>query len=480
MILGESADRGKENGRDILELKLNAILNASHDGLWIIDKDGTVLHVNKAAQIMNNLEESEMVGQNMRDLQRKGVFGKQKLASLEVLEKKRTCTITQDLSNCRKSLVTGSPFFNEKGELILVVVNDRDITHLYDLTAELERNKMILENLSAKNINIGNIDTDLVAESPVMEKIVEKVIQISKFDSTILIQGETGVGKNVVARLIHNYSNRKNKPFISINCSTLPETLIESELFGYECGAFTDARKDGKKGLVEMADEGTLFLDEIGDLPLSAQAKMLRFVENREIIPLGGKLSKKVNVRFITATNKDLKKMVGNGIFRQDLLFRINVISMLIPPLRERKEDIQPLVRFFLERTRLKYQLEKEISVEALELMKHLPYPGNVRELENLVEYLVVTTKDKLIRPSDLPFTLEDLVDGFEGKSLKKAVLHLEFKLIDAALKQYGSQEKAAKILGVNQSTLARKIRKFKNLFASIVHNPTETSVPSH
>lgn len=480
MILGESPERGKENGREILELKLNAILNASHDGLWIIDKEGTVLHINKAAQSMNNLEESEVVGQNMRDLQRKGVFGKQNLASLEVLEKKRACTIIQDLPNFRKALVTGSPFLSQEGELILVVVNDRDITHLYDLTAELERNNRILENLSAKNINIGNIHTDLIAESAAMKKFLERVLQIAKFDSTILIQGETGVGKNVIARLIHNSSNRKNKPFISINCSTIPETLIESELFGYECGAFTDARKDGKKGLVEMAHEGTLFLDEIGDLPLSAQAKMLRFIESREIIPLGGNSCKKVDVRFLTATNKDLKKMVGNGIFRQDLLFRMNVISLLIPPLRERKEDIQPLVRFFLERTRLKYQLEKEVSVEALELMKHLPYPGNVRELENLVEYLVVTAKDKVIRPFDLPFTPEDLVEGFEGKSLKKAVLRLEFKLIEAALKQYGSQEKAAKILGVNQSTLARKIQKFKNLFASIVHESTETSVLSH
>jgi PAS domain S-box-containing protein len=467
-----SPDSG--DSKEITEMKLDAILQASHDGLWIIDKEGTVLHVNKAALKINNLEEKDAIGQNIREIRQRSFFANQKLASLEVLEKKKACSIIQDLPNGKKLLVTGTPFMDDKGNLTLIVVNDRDISHLYHLTAELERNKVILENLNFQRMYTNQIDfSDVVAQSAAMKSVIDQAVQISKFDTTVLIQGETGVGKNIIAQLIHNLSERKNKPFISINCSSIPEPLIESELFGYDYGAFTNSSRSGKKGLVEMADEGTLFLDEIGDLPLSAQTKILKFIENKEITHLGSNVTKKLNLRFITATNKDLKDMVNKGIFRQDLLYRINVISIFIPPLRERKEDIRSLVRFFLNKTNKKYQLEKEIFPDALELLTNLPYPGNVRELENIVESLAVTSKEKRIYISDLPSSVKKIIGFSKGETLKEAVLRFQFKLIASTLREHKTQERAARVLGIHQTTLARKINRFRKFFNSIVHEDT-------
>ncbi len=473
-------NRHIQPSKQLVEMKLNAILKASHDGLWVIDKDGIVLHANEAAHKINNLDGIEVIGKNIRELHRNGVFGNQKLASLEVLEKRKPCTIIQDLPNGEKTLVTGTPFFDQRGELTLVVVNDRDISHLNRLAAELERNRTLIENLASHKMHVNQIDfSDVIARSASMRMAVDKAVRVSKVDSTVLIQGETGVGKNIVARLIHDCSDRRERPFISINCSAVPEPLIESEFFGYEYGAFTGSRREGKKGLVEMADGGNLFLDEIGDLSLSAQAKLLKFLENKEIFRLGSSRPKRLDIRLIAATNKSLKEMVSKGIFRQDLFFRLSVISIFVPPLRERREDIRHLVDLFLKRTNKKYQLDKEVSQEALEFLTCLPYPGNVRELENLIEHLAVTTEDKVINVSDFPLSFTESSDVLRGETLKDSVLRFEMKLITSAIRRYGSQKKAGAVLGVDQSTIARKMEKFRETLSSIVHEGKHVRTPS-
>ncbi len=285
------------------------------------------------------------------------------------------------------------------------------------------------------------LSVDIIAESPQMKNIVRYIENIASSDVTVLLTGESGVGKEVVAKLIHKKSKRKDKSFVAINCGAIPKDLLESELFGYKKGAFTGATSD-KKGLIEEANGGTLFLDEIGELPLDLQVKLLRVLQENEIRPLGSGKSKKIDVRFIAATNKNLEEMVEEGTFRKDLFYRLNVIPIHIPPLRERKEDILPLAKFFIKKFSLKYNVpEKELTKKAIyQLLKH-NWDGNVRELEHTIERAVILTNsnkiDKVIDKPELnsytirPF--KELKEEFEKNYLIKLLEYTNYNISQAS-----------------------------------------------
>jgi Transcriptional regulator containing GAF, AAA-type ATPase, and DNA binding domains len=262
----------------------------------------------------------------------------------------------------------------------------------------------ILAREKADIKKVGNI----IFRSKKMEEVIRLCLEVAKSDATVLIRGESGVGKELIADLIHENSYRGGKQIVKINCAAIPENLLESELFGYKKGAFTGAISD-KKGKFELAEGGTIFLDEIGDLPPSLQAKLLRVIQTKEIEPIGG-TTKKVNVRIIAATNRNLEELVREGKFREDLYYRLNVVPIFIPPLRERKEDIRPLVDFFLEKFNKKYGKNISISKGAMLIFEDYDWYGNVRELENLVERLVITSSDLVITPDDIPDYIRDYV----------------------------------------------------------------------
>ncbi len=307
----------------------------------------------------------------------------------------------------------------------------------------------------------------LITYSQKMMGLIDLILRVSRVDSTVLISGESGVGKELLAKLIHDQSSRSLGPFVKINCGAIPENLLESELFGYEGGAFTGASRQGKLGMFELAHGGTLFLDEIGELPLGLQVKLLRAIQEQEFVRVGGVKAKKVDVRFIAATNRELEKMVESGKFREDLYFRLNVIPLLVPPLRERKEDILPLIHHFQAKFTQKFKVSKTFAPEALRLFLNYPWPGNVRELENIVERLFVVSPGEIIYCRHVP---EKLLPGVQRQCvkvtgvmpLKEAVDELQRLLIEEALAMYGNTYKAAEALGVEQSTITRKLAKLK------------------
>ena len=298
----------------------------------------------------------------------------------------------------------------------------------------------------------------IITKSPRMKEILSIVSRVSHSKTTVLITGESGTGKELIARAIYNASDRNDRPFIPINCSAIPETLLESELFGYEKGAFTGAVKT-KKGKLEIADRGTAFFDEVGDVPLTIQVKLLRFLQFGEIVPLGSETSLHVDVRIICATNKDLRKKIEEGIFREDLFYRLNVVEIHIPPLRERKEDITPLVNHFIKKySKVSGKSIEGISNEAMRYLFSYNWPGNVRELESLIERAIVMSRDTIIDVDDLPISLK----GIEEKEGDLALKMVEKKHIERVLGlQGGNISKAAEILGIHRNTLMSKLKEY-------------------
>ncbi|MEA4882541.1 MAG: sigma 54-interacting transcriptional regulator [Clostridia bacterium] len=309
---------------------------------------------------------------------------------------------------------------------------------------------------------------DMVAYSPAMEQILALIHKISNVNSTVLITGESGVGKEVVARYIHRTGNRANGPFVKINCGAIPEALLESELFGYEEGAFTGARKEGKPGLIELASGGTVLLDEISEMPMGLQVKLLQALQDRRFVRVGGTKQVKVDARVMAATNRDLERAVREGLFRNDLYYRLNVIPIHIPPLRDRVGDIAPLVYHFLEKYNAKHGRERELSREAREALERYAWPGNVRELENAIEFLVVTVDQRVVGIGNLPeqirsgFCVEDIgVKISKVVPLRTAVEEVERQLVERASESCRSTYSMARALGVNQSTVVRKMQKY-------------------
>jgi PAS domain S-box-containing protein len=446
---------------------LNAIIDSSYDGLWICDREGKVVRINRASERINGIQSAQVVGKRMQQLIRAGMIDKS--VTLEVFKRKTAVTIVQRLDNGKEILVTGNPVFDNRGEIGLVVVNERDISELNKLRAELEKSRAMVEKYHAQIAELRDeaMPLETAIRSEPMSRVLNTAQRVAGVDSTVLLNGESGVGKGFLAKLIHRSSQRKGGPFVRIDCGSVPEPLMESELFGYEPGAFTGASSRGKRGRLELGEGGTVFLDEVGDLSSNIQVKLLRFLEENEIFRVGGVSPKRIDARVIAATNRDLEEMVRRGVFREDLFFRLNVVPIHIPPLRERPEDIPPLIQLFVNRFNEKFSAQKRISPRVTECLCGYSFPGNVRELANLLERLIVLTPNDIIDVEDLPvqvrFADHDVCGGPLDPqwTMAKVVAAVEKKLIARALKIHGSQRKAAGPLGVNQSTLARKIRKY-------------------
>ena len=452
----------KYNYEYILNDKTLEIFEAFYDGIYITDKYATTLYLNSSYEKITGLSKEDILGENMRELVQKNIISKS--ATLKVLESKSTVTINQRFKTGKKALVTSTPLFNSNNEIEIIVTNVRDISDLISLKSKINESSKRVEEYKRE---LKEVKAMFMSKSEVItEAIVETVYyarRASKVDSTVLLLGETGVGKEVFANFIYNNSKRSSKKFIKINCATLPENLIESELFGYEKGSFTGAIKEGKAGIFEEADGGTIFLDEIGELPIHLQSKLLRVLQERKITRLGGTREVNIDVRIIAATNKDLQKLINENLFREDLYYRLNVVPIYIPPLRERGNDVLLLSKHFLEEFNTRYGYNKKFSSDVLEYLLCYSWPGNVRELKNIIERLVVLSVNNIITIEDLPenmFLRDNNKNRYKEIKLKDAVRDLERKLINDACGNYSNVRDAAKSLGIDASTLVRKRKK--------------------
>ncbi len=448
-----------------LNKELDAIIESSFDGIYITDGKANTLRINKGFERIMGVTSEQCVGRNMADLVREGVFSQS--GTLLALERRATASIQVVSKAGKTALVTSNPIFDEDGNIILVVTNVRDITELNDLQAKLEHMLSLRQLYETELQQLKLVESrKMIFTSNKMNELVRMVLRIADVDSTVLIQGESGVGKELIAEIIHSNCNRKDGPFIKVNCGAIPENLLESELFGYEAGAFTGASKSGKVGLFELANGGILFLDEIGELPLNLQVKLLRVLQDRQINRVGGRKPIKIDIRILAGTNRNLQEMVTNNQFRLDLFYRLNVIPVVVPPLRERKDDIPALTYFYLDVFNNKYHMNKRIHSNVMDAFQAYNWPGNVRELENLLERLVVTGMSELINTSDLPaaFDVKDkhtYIDGEELQPLREALESTERKLLEKAFSCCKSTYQIASALGINQSTVVRKAAKY-------------------
>lgn len=453
------------------ELFLNDIIENSYDGIYITDRRGKTIMVNKAYERISGIPRDTIIGEYMSNLVASGLLS----TSLtdEVVSSKETVTRTQRNRNDKEVVITGNPVFDEKGEVRHVITNVRDITELVNLNTKLAAESSRAD-LYQEQILRKAADENIAYGSREFENVLNLCSKVSKMDSTVLILGETGVGKEIVAQYIHKHSPRKSKPYIKINCGAIPQNLLESELFGYVSGAFTGANAKGKPGRFELADTGTLFLDEIGELPLNLQASLLRVLQDSEITRIGDSKSKKVDVRIITATNRNLESMIQDGSFRSDLYYRLNVVSINIPPLRERKLDIPPLAEKTIQDLNRKYNTKKSLSSGFVRLLTEHSWPGNIRELKNFIEKQFVLSDsdviDAAVSPNISVETGKNTMmpkESSEKSSSKlptyeEARSTMERDLFKRAMEQGKSTYKAAALLGMSQSTF---FRKYKEVF---------------
>ncbi|EOP57536.1 hypothetical protein IKQ_00878 [Bacillus cereus VDM053] len=464
-----------------LNKDLHAILSSIYDEILVVNHKGELIRYSET--VINDFWGSnlkDLLGKNLLDLEKKGLFSPS--VTRLVLEKQKKVSVVQETKSGRKILAVGNPVFNENGELHRIIIASRDITEATRLKTELHEIKKISEQYKKELDDFKNKDRflkKLIYCSPKMEQIINQAKKIANFSSNVLISGESGVGKEVIAQAIHQLGNRSSKPFLKLNCGAIPETLLESELFGYTKGAFTGADKNGKEGYFKRADQGIIFLDEIGEMPLHLQVKLLRVLQEQEVIPIGSTTPMKINVQIIAATNKSLEKMVESGTFREDLFYRLNVIPLRVPSLRERMEDVPVLAFHFLQQLNEKYNKNYHLTPDALNLLEFYSWPGNVRELQNMIERLVVSADDLVI---EAEFVSKFLTPGYDfNKSkpvitrvlpLQEALHSVEEQLILLAMKQYKTTTKAAKALGISQSSVSRKYQKIvseKEIAADII-----------
>jgi len=457
--------------------KLNAILDLMEDGIFLSNRQGVTLHVNKAYEAISGVEREHLEGVHVLELQKRGIFNK--VLNPIIVRTGKPSSIVQEFGKDRRTFhLRGFPVFDDDGQVMLVVTFARDITSITQLQQQInEQSQLIAQYQDRMAAMLSSHEyVEGVFASSAMKSLLARMGRIAVTDATMLLLGETGTGKEVLARMIHAASPRKNEVFIKVDCSSISEHLIESELFGYVKGAFTGANSQGKAGYFESADGGTVFLDEIGELPFSMQSRLLRVLQDQEVVRVGSSKARKIDVRIIAATNRDLSAEIGAGKFRQDLYFRLNVAEILVPPLRNRLEDIPLLTRHFLEQYNAKYKKNIRLSPKSLGLFANYAWPGNVRELQNTVQQIVITHDSRVLEPHDLsarfhgesaesaapspsssshvptlpdtPTPLKDVMAVFERDLILKAVAH------------YGSYSKAAEMLQINRSTLFRKLHR--------------------
>lgn len=435
-----------ELDKELLELVFDQVEN----GIYLVDGNGVTIRVNRTFEEMSGFTNTELAGRSLYDLVGPDNYFTGS-ASLLILERKVPVTATYSTKTGRKLLVKGKPIFDSNGDIRYIINTIWDLTvvqYSQSIDADTARGQILSEQ-------------DIITSSSRMTSTIDLALRVAKTDSTILLSGESGVGKSLMARLIHRASDRKLSPLLQINCAAIPENLIEAELFGYEGGAFTGADRKGKAGLFEMADGGTLLLDEIGELPRHLQSKLLGVIQDRTYFRIGGRAPQSVNVRLIAATNRDLAALVASGGFREDLYYRLYVVPLHLPPLRERREDIPLLIKYFADQYNRKYQSYKRFSDQLIQQMSVLPWRGNIRELENVVERLIVTSKsntldnlDVLLQPGSRP--------GHEMQGLSDLVQAYEDEILTDAWRRHGTTRRLAKALGISQATAARKIKNLK------------------
>jgi len=442
---------------------LETIIETSYDGIYITDGEANTILVNKSYERITGLKRENLMGHNMAELVSTGVMSQS--ATLWILKNKQSITINQKFNTGKSAVVTSSPYFDKNGKILIIVANVRDITELENLKEEVieSKNENIKHQQLIEELKMQIASSDyIIAEDEQMLNLLLLAKRVARVDTTVMIYGETGTGKEVLAKYIYNNSLRWDKPFIKINCGAIPESLIESEFFGYSDGAFTGASKKGKLGIFEVSNNGTLFLDEIGELPLSMQVKLLRVLQDGEIKKVGSNDSINVDVRIIAATNRNLEEMVNKGLFREDLFYRLNVVPLRVIPLRDRVSSIIPTIEYFLKVFNKKYGLHKTISKEALKYLYEYNWPGNVRELKNLIERLTVTSTEDIIQKEDLSSNIvKGKGAGGSVTKLTDALNEVEKNLIFKAYERHGNVRDAARELGIDASTFVRKRKKY-------------------
>ncbi|WP_367949271.1 sigma-54 interaction domain-containing protein [Bacillus sp. FJAT-29790] len=441
---------------EIDSLLLREIVQHSFDEIFITDNNGTVLHVSPFCYDLYGVEAQKIIGQTVEELEQQNVLNPS--VSKLVLASKVAESRIQFTKLNKKVIVSAYPTFDEAGELERVLSFSRDITELEMLK---EKNEQVARTVALHEKELERLrrQKGILQDESKMQKLMELISKVSYLDVTILLEGESGVGKTRLAQLVHKESFRKDEPYIEVNCGAIPEALIESELFGYEEGAFTGARKGGKKGYFEIAQKGTILLDEIAELPLHLQVKLLSVLQNRKITRIGGNKEIKIDCRVICATNKNLEQLVKLGDFREDLYFRINVIKIEVPPLRERKTEIILLIDEFTKEFNKKYHLNKSFSTEMITWMTHQYWPGNVRELRNYIEKtMILSNGEKICFASldpDFTINLEDEL------TLGEYMEAMEREFIIRKYEKYPNSIALGKALKISQATANRKINKY-------------------
>lgn len=450
---------------------LDAIFEESRDGFFVTDGQADCIRVNKAYEVMSGTTREELIGKNMRELEGMTIDTS---ASLAVLQEGREVTIEQlYMRTQRTAYITSTPIYGPGGDVRLIVSNNRDFKAIDALKQELESTRQRSRQWEERIRAMAGQSVDramLCVQDPKMCEVLYLAGKVAKTDSPVLVTGETGTGKEEIARYIHKNSYRAEHAYCTLNCGAISKNLMESELFGYERGAFTGASPKGKLGIFEVADEGTLFLDEIGEMPLELQTKLLRVLQQGEFLRVGGVKPVRVNVRVIAATNRDLEAMVQRQMFRADLFYRLHVVPIIIPPLRDRKEDIIALADFFLKNTNERYQTNKTLSQQAYHVLKQYHWPGNVRELKNFIEQLVIVSDSSVISDSEMliyrPMFFEKNSNG-ECLSLKKLLEQTEYDYIKKYYNELGTLQRVAQKIGMNLKTLSRRKRVLEKIYAS-------------
>ncbi|QNG61731.1 sigma 54-interacting transcriptional regulator [Bacillus sp. PAMC26568] len=446
------------------------ILHSLKDDILVTNLDGIILKVSVFTGKIYGVESDSLIGKSVYDLEAQGLFTP--ILTPMVVKEKKKITFVQTTNKGKKLLVTGIPVYNEDGEMYRVVSYSHDITDLADyknflisMEEEMERVKSELDLLRGKQL----YDSGIIANSAEMQKVISTSLQVSEVDVNVLVLGESGVGKSLLAKFIHNKSDRKKGPFIEVNCGAIPDSLFEAELFGYESGAFSGANQKGKIGLIELSHGGTLFLDEIGELPLTHQVKVLKVIQEKQFYRVGGTKPIHVDFRLISATNKNLELAIKDKLFREDLYFRLNVVPITIPPLRKRTEDIVPFIHLLLKQFEEKYNKEKKLDEAVIHHLLHYDWKGNVRELINILERLVVISPSTLITVEQLPeYILESVSPAAipldQNQSLPEMMDDLEKQILLKARKKYKTTVRMAQALGISQPSIVRKMKKHQIL----------------
>ena len=442
-------------------LNLETIIDNSQDSIFVSDGNAVIVKINKAYEKLSGENRENLLGLSLFDLEGE-MFSKS--CTLRALEKRKQVTIEQVIFKTNRTThVTTTPVFDDDNNIVMAITNNRDLKEIATLkerladTEELaNKYKQQIEALKFQNEHGGTF----VAQDRNTLEMLRKADKLAKVDATVLILGETGSGKEQLAKYLHQASNRKKGKLLKVNCGALSTTLIESELFGYEKGAFTGASTSGKTGFFEAANNGILFLDEIGEIPMEMQVKLLRVLQEGEFFRIGGTRPIKTNVRIFAATNKNLQEMVLQGLFRADLYYRLNVTSITVPPLRERIYDIIPIANRFLNEFNRKYGMKKMISAAAYQALQGFNWPGNVRELRNVIEQALVMSENDSIHPEELPFALPGKFEFLhleEYVDLDALLGKIEASYVLNAYEKHKSIRAAAKSLGMKTTRYVRK-----------------------